>query len=280
MKIIRTIQSLRCARQELRHEGARVGFVPTMGYLHAGHVSLIRLARHRASHVVVSLFVNPTQFGPGEDFGQYPRDEQHDMELCEKAGVDVVFVPSASVMYASDASVFIVEKALSGGLCGKTRPGHFEGVCTVVAKLFQIVQPDLAVFGQKDAQQVAVIKRMVRDLFFPLEIVVGPIVRESDGLAMSSRNVYLDAQQREQALGLFATLTGIQAQWQAGSRNATALEHWGRQHLAGGYPGVMPEYLVFCDPQTLVPCEVVSPGSLVAIAARVGQTRLIDNIIL
>ena len=280
MKVVRSTTELRSARRDMSSLKETIGFVPTMGYLHEGHLSLIRIARAKTSCVIVSIFVNPTQFGPGEDFEQYPRNEARDLALCEAAGVNVVFIPTPAEIYADNASVSIVEDQLSHSLCGQSRPGHFNGVCTVVAKLFQIVRPDMAVFGQKDAQQVAVIKRMVRDLFFPVEIIVGPIVREPDGLALSSRNVYLDTQQREQALGLFATLTGIQAQWQAGNRKSQALEDWGRQHLAGGYPGVMLEYLVFCDPETLVPYEAVSPGCLVAIAARVGQTRLIDNIIL
>ena len=281
MMVCSTTQALLHARWELQQsEEATVGFVPTMGYLHEGHLSLIRLARARASCVIVSLFVNPTQFGPAEDFSQYPRDEQRDLKLCEEAGVDLVFLPTASEIYADNASVSLVENQLSRCLCGKTRPEHFNGVCTVVAKLFQIVRPDMAVFGQKDAQQVAVIKRMVRDLFFPVEIVVGPIIRESDGLALSSRNVYLHAEQRQQACGLFATLTAIRAQWQAGSVLAQDLEQWGRAYLADKYPMVDLEYLVVCDADTLVPVTEASVGNLVAIAARVGQTRLIDNILL
>ena len=280
MRVIRTTRDMLRMRAEEQSDIMSIGLVPTMGYLHEGHLSLIRLARAQATFVVVSLFVNPTQFGPGEDFDQYPRDEERDLALCKEAGADVVFIPSCADIYAEDASVSLVEDQLSRGLCGTKRPGHFNGVCTVVAKLFQIVRPDLAVFGQKDAQQVAVIKRMVRDLFFPVEIVVGPIVREPDGLALSSRNVYLDASQRQQALGLYATLTGIQMQWNKGIFDASVLEGWGRQTLADQYPDVSLEYLVFCDPDTLVPCETVQEGSLVAIAARVGTTRLIDNIIL
>ncbi len=280
MKILRSTTAFRSTRGELAEGDLKIGFVPTMGYLHAGHLSLMHVARQQADCVVISLFVNPTQFGPGEDFEQYPRDEEHDLALCKEAGVDLVFIPSPSDMYAANASVSLVENQLSAGLCGQSRPGHFDGVCTVVAKLFQIVQPQIAVFGQKDAQQVAVIKRMVRDLFFPVEIVVGPIVREPDGLAMSSRNVYLDAQERQQALGLYSTLAGLHAQWEQGLCDAVALEQWGRQHLAQKYPEVHVEYLVLCDPDTLVPCQRGAQGTLVAIAAHVGKTRLIDNIIL
>jgi len=280
MRVIHSTPDMIAARSAMRPGAQRVGFVPTMGYLHAGHLSLIRVAREHATRTVVSLFVNPTQFGPHEDYETYPRDEVRDLALCEQAGVDVVFTPSPAEVYAPDASISIVESTLSKGLCGQSRPGHFNGVCTVVAKLFQIVQPDLAVFGQKDAQQVAVIKRMVRDLFLPVEIVVGPIVREPDGLALSSRNVYLDAGQRQQALGLYATLTGIRQQWQAGMRQVRELERWGRRYLADAYPGVLLEYLVCCDPDTLVACKTVEQGCLVAIAARVGQTRLIDNMLI
>ncbi|MFU8780419.1 MAG: pantoate--beta-alanine ligase [Kiritimatiellia bacterium] len=280
MRVLRSTPDMIAARSVMYAGTGRVGFVPTMGYLHAGHLSLIELAREHAAFTVVSLFVNPTQFGPHEDFEKYPRDEARDLALCEQAGVDVVFVPQPADMYAEDASVSIVEKTLSMRLCGAHRPGHFDGVCTVVAKLFQIVQPDIAVFGQKDAQQVAVIRRMVRDLFFPVQIVVGPIVREPDGLAMSSRNVYLTAEERREALGLSCTLQGIRAQWVAGTRSATVLEQWGRSFLVETYSGVMLDYLVFCDPETLIPCVEVGPGCLVAIAAGVGTTRLIDNMVI
>ncbi len=280
MKVLRTTSDMLHARWHCGM-GAEtsVGFVPTMGYLHDGHLALIQLARRRAAWVVVSLFVNPTQFGPNEDFAQYPRDEKRDLALCEEAGVDVVFIPTPSEIYAADASVSVVENQLSEGMCGSTRPGHFNGVCTVVAKLFQIVRPDFAVFGQKDAQQVAVIKRMVRDLFFSVEIVVGPIVREKDGLALSSRNVYLHKPEREQALGLYATLQEMQAQWEMDMRDAQSLTAWGRQYLVDHYPEVELEYLVICDPDSLLPCADVQAGTLIAIAARVGQTRLIDNIL-
>jgi len=264
----------------MREGGQTVGLVPTMGYLHEGHLALVSLCRARADRTVVSIFVNPTQFGPQEDFAQYPRDEQRDLTLCEAAGVDVVYLPPVADVYAADASVVIREEQLSRVLCGRARPGHFAGVCTVVGKLFHIVQPGLAVFGQKDAQQVAVIRRMVRDLFFPVEIVVGPIVREPDGLAMSSRNVYLSSAERQEALGLWQTLCGIRAQWQSGVHASAALGTWGQDHLQRHYPGIELEYLVFCDPETLEPVVTVPAGGLVAVAARVGRTRLIDNLLL
>jgi pantoate--beta-alanine ligase len=280
MRVIRSTPDMIAARAAMRADPVRVGFVPTMGYLHEGHLSLVQLARAQAAVTVVSLFVNPTQFGPNEDFEKYPRDEARDLALCEKAGVDLVFIPQPGDMYAADASVSIVERKLSGILCGRSRPGHFDGVCTIVAKLFHVVQPAVAVFGQKDAQQVAVIKRMVRDLFMPVEIVVGEIVREPDGLAMSSRNVYLSAGQRHEALGLSATLQGIRQRWREGARSAAELEAWGRQNLEHHYQGIILDYLVICDPATLLPCDRVGQGALVAIAAKVGVTRLIDNILI
>ena len=280
MRVIRSIAEMVESGRALRSEGGVVGFVPTMGYLHAGHLSLIALSRARAARTVVSVFVNPTQFGPNEDFEKYPRDEQHDLALCEDAGVDVVFIPARADMYAADASVSIEENHLSRVLCGRSRPVHFAGVCTVVAKLFHIVQPDVAVFGQKDAQQVAVIRRMVRDLFFAVEIVVAPIIREEDGLALSSRNVYLRPEERREALGLSQTLLGIRERWQGGIRAAPMLSAWGQDYLQRHYSGVELEYLVFCDADSLVPVEVVDAGCLVALAARVGCTRLIDNILL
>ena len=280
MRVIRSIAEMVESGRALRSEGGVVGFVPTMGYLHAGHLSLIALSRARAARTVVSVFVNPTQFGPNEDFEKYPRDEQHDLALCEDAGVDVVFIPAPADMYAADASVSIEENQLSRVLCGRSRPVHFAGVCTVVAKLFHIVQPDVAVFGQKDAQQVAVIRRMVRDLFFAVEIVVAPIIREEDGLALSSRNVYLRPEERREALGLSQTLLGIRERWQGGMRAAPMLSAWGQDYLQRHYSGVELEYLVFCDADSLVPVEVVDAGCLVALAARVGCTRLIDNILL
>ena len=206
MDIIRSPKEMQCRALELKREGRIVGFVPTMGFLHEGHLSLMRIARKRCDVLVASIFVNPTQFGPDEDLDAYPRDFGCDESLCEEEGVDLVFYPEPATMYAADASVWVDEVSLSTGLCGAAREGHFRGVCTVVAKLFNLVLPDLAVFGEKDAQQVRIIERMVRDLDFPVEIVRGPIVREPDGLAMSSRNKYLSGQQRKNALCLRRSL--------------------------------------------------------------------------
>jgi len=202
MKVVESIGEMVALSDAFRREGSRIGLVPTMGYLHEGHLSLVRESVARGAVTVVSNFVNPVQFGANEDFSTYPRDFERDCRLCREAGVAIVFSPSPESMYAADRSVLVEERALANGLCGASRPGHFAGVCTVVAKLFNIVRPDLAVFGQKDAQQLAVIRRMVRDLDFQVEIIGAPIVREADGLAMSSRNVYLSDAERVQALGL------------------------------------------------------------------------------
>jgi pantoate--beta-alanine ligase len=280
MKVIRSVSEMISAAHSLRSEAVKIGFVPTMGYLHEGHLSLIQLSHEHASHTVVSLFVNPTQFGPNEDYSRYPRDEEKDLALCRATGVQLVFAPAVDDLYAQDSSISIVENDLSNVMCGKSRPGHFAGVCTVVAKLFQIVQPDVAVFGQKDAQQVAVIRRMVRDLFFPVEILVGSIIREEDGLARSSRNVYLHADERSQALGLYSALCCVQEAFRKGETDADVLLHVGLACLAREYPAVRLEYLVLCDANTLKPCTRAQAGNLLAIAAHVGPTRLIDNFIL
>jgi pantoate--beta-alanine ligase len=258
-------------------EGKRVGFVPTMGYLHAGHLSLVEEAKKNADVVCVSIFVNPTQFGPEEDFEKYPRDEEQDLELCRNAGVDVVFMPRPDSMYASDASVYVFENKLQNGLCGARRPGHFRGVCTVVAKLFNIVQPDIAVFGQKDFQQVTIIRRMVRDLNFPIEIVTAPTLREPDGLAMSSRNVYLSPEERQAALGLSRALMSL-GMIGAGHPAAEPLIEQMRSIIA--QHGLVEDYVTIVDPDTLKPVTNVQQGHVALIAAFCGKTRLIDNRIL
>ena len=263
--------------KEHHRAGKRVGCVPTMGYLHAGHLSLMEEARKQADVVCVTLFVNPTQFGPNEDFEAYPRDEERDLQLCRDAGVDVVFVPSPEMMYAPDASVFVDEQKLQHCLCGARRPGHFRGVCTVVAKLFNIVQPDVAVFGQKDYQQVAVIRRMVRDLNFSIDIVMAPTLREPDGLAMSSRNVYLSERERQNALGLnFAlkSLGGVGAGHPAAEPLREQMRSVLEQH------GLIEDYVAIVDADTLEPVAHVEPGNVALIAAYCGKTRLIDNRIL
>jgi len=261
-----------------RAAGQRLGLVPTMGYLHAGHMSLIAEAKRRADLVVVSIFVNPVQFGPNEDFEKYPRNEARDLELCETAGASVVFLPQVSAMYAPDASVFIVEECLSKGLCGAKRPGHFRGVCTVVAKLFNLALPHVAVFGQKDYQQAAIIRRMVRDLNFPLEIVVAPIVRESDGLAMSSRNVYLSGDERARALGLSRALQVAVDALVSGPRASEEVRRSMCEVLERHALKI--DYVEIVDAETLEPVTDVRQGNVTLIAVYCGKTRLIDNRVL
>lgn len=264
---------------EAHRAGKRLGFVPTMGALHQGHISLVRAARAQCDVVVASVFVNPTQFGPKEDFARYPRNLEEDSRLLAAEKTDYLFHPSAENMYPSGASTWVTVEGISDKLDGRSRPGHFRGVTTVVAKLFQIVQPDLAFFGQKDAAQTAIIRKMVRDLNFSVAIVVCPIVREPDGLAMSSRNLYLDAVQRKQATVLHRALMSIDTMARQGEHNAPRLISIGRRVLAEE-PAVRLDYLEVVDPDTLDPVAETSRGALVAIAAFVGSTRLIDNIVL
>jgi len=268
-----------------RRQGVRIGFVPTMGFLHEGHLSLMRRARQRAgrhSKLVVSIFVNPTQFGPGEDFERYPRDMKRDLALCREAGVDAAFVPGAEEMYPGRArggfSTYVVEESVSHGMEGAARRGHFRGVTTVVAKLFNIVQPDLAVFGAKDWQQAAVIRRMVQNLNFPVKVLVGRTCREPDGLAMSSRNTYLKGDLRRQALALSRCLKSA-AEWvQSSAKPLSAGKLKTRvARMLAREPNVRLDYVEFFDSETLIPLSKVVRGSHMALAARVGQTRLIDN---
>ena len=275
MKIITTPRDMQSWSRQRLAAGERIACVPTMGYLHEGHLSLVRRARAAADRVVLTLFVNPTQFGPGEDYAVYPRDPARDQALCEAEGVDVLFMPAAADMYAPDASTAVVEEALSRRLCGASRPGHFRGVCTVVAKLFNCVRPDVAVFGQKDAQQALVIRRMVRDLDFPVEIVVAPIVREPDGLAKSSRNVRLSPAERAAALGLSRALGLAREALARGERDADAVRRRLERELAAS--GLRTDYVEFVDTRTLEPAPLLTPGVLVALAAFAGRTRLIDN---
>jgi pantoate--beta-alanine ligase len=280
MKVISTIAAMQAVAREVHGTGRSIGLVPTMGFLHEGHLSLMHLARERADILVASIFVNPTQFGPNEDLALYPRNLARDTALCASSGVDYLFCPSTSEMYASDCTVFVDEDTLSTGLCGASRAGHFRGVLTVVAKLFNMVLPDVAVFGQKDAQQAALIQRMVRDLNFPIEIVVAPIVREPDGLAMSSRNTYLSADERAEALWLHRALDQAKASAAAGAASRAVLVSDMRALLAREAPGVNIEYIEVVAAVSLVPVDSAVPGVLIAIAAKVGKTRLIDNIIL
>ena len=259
--------------------GRVIGLVPTMGCLHQGHLSLIRLAKERCDRVVVSIFVNPTQFAPNEDYDAYPRREQDDLALCQAEGADAVFLPRPADLYAQDHSAWVEETLLAKTLEGVQRPTHFRGVCTVVAKLFNIVQPDIAVFGQKDFQQVAVIRRMVRDLNFPIEIVRAPIVRDTDGLALSSRNAYLTPENRATALCLSRAVRQAQDAVAAGERDAAAIEAAAKETLTAA--GWAPDYATVIDAETLIPIQTVLPGaSALLLAARKDGLRLIDNTLL
>jgi len=280
VKLVRAKDELRASLAAARAEGRSIGLVPTMGYLHEGHLSLLRAADAECDLVVMSLFVNPTQFGPGEDLDRYPRDEERDLELAAAAGADLVYAPPVDEVYPAGFSTEVAVGGLTEVLCGdpeRRGPGHFRGVATVVAKLFNTVQPDVAYFGQKDAQQVAVIRRMVRDLDFPLRIEALPTVREADGLAMSSRNAYLDPDARERATALRRALGAVERSARASSLSA-GLEA-GRQELAAA--GIEPEYLEARDPDDLTSVEVLDDRPvLVAVAARVGGARLIDNVLI
>lgn len=279
MEVIDRSETMQARSLELKREGRSIAFVPTMGFLHEGHLSLMDIARSRAEILVVSIFVNPTQFGANEDLDQYPRDLRRDLGLCEDRGVDIVFAPESTVMYAEDASCWVDEEGLSKGLCGATRPGHFRGVCTVVAKLFNLVQPNLAVFGEKDAQQLRIIRRMVRDLNFPIEIVGGAIVREADGLALSSRNRYLSAEEREQALCLQRALKRAEQLFEKGEKNAAKIE---RQifEIVDAEPLAEIDYIALVDESTLIPVSQIESATLVALAVDFNGTRLIDNKVL
>jgi len=263
-----------------RRQGVRIGFVPTMGYLHEGHMSLVRRARRvvgRSGRVVVSIYVNPTQFGPREDFSRYPRDLKRDHELCRREGVDVIFAPSDVEIYSRPFSTFVVEEEISQSMEGRSRPGHFRGVTTIVAKLFNIVLPDVAIFGAKDYQQAAVVQRMVRDLNFPLRVIVSDTTREKDGLAMSSRNKYLVGGLRAQALVLWQSIKKVQALVKKKRRlNAAALKEQ-LQKFIELQPDAKVDYIEFFDPVTLKAMNDVSTGTHMALAVFVGNTRLIDN---
>jgi len=279
MKICETIDDMRSASRATRRKGKHLGFVPTMGALHEGHLSLVRSAKAKCDVVAVSIFVNPLQFGPNEDLAKYPRTFERDLALLEKEAVDFLFAPTREEMYPAGAVTYVTVEGLSEKLCGKSRPGHFRGVTTVVAKLFHIVEPDLAFFGQKDAAQATIIRRMVRDLNLPVEIVVCPIVREPDGLAMSSRNAYLNPQERKSALVLHRALVAIESRFNQGEKNAAALIEAGKLVLAQE-PAVRLDYFDIVDPVTLDPLQQLTRHALLAIAAFVGNTRLIDNILL
>jgi pantoate--beta-alanine ligase len=279
MRVVRTIAELRAWSRQIHQSGKTVGLVPTMGALHEGHLSLVRAAKGACDGVAVSIFVNPTQFGPNEDFSLYPRTFEADCALLEAEGVDVVFAPAPEEIYKPGASTFVEVAGLSDRLDGASRPGHFRGVATVVAKLFIAAEPDRAFFGQKDAAQVAVLRRVTADLGLPLELVVCPIVREPDGLAMSSRNRYLDADERRQALVLSRALEAVAAEVDAGERSTEALIALARAGIAQE-PKVRVDYIAAVHWATLEPVNEVGSGTLFAVAAYVGTTRLIDNFVI
>jgi pantoate--beta-alanine ligase len=274
-----TIPSLRAWTREHRAAGRRVALVPTMGALHEGHLALVDAARQRADAVVMSVFVNPLQFGPAEDLARYPRDLPRDRALARDRGVDALFAPTEAMMYPPGASTRVVPGAAAERWEGAARPGHFVGVLTVVAKLFHLAEPDVACFGRKDVQQVVLIRQMVRDLDWPIELAVVPTVREPDGLALSSRNVYLAESERASALGLSAALRQAHVAWRDGERRASAIEALMRRTLAK-HPGLSVEYIAVAEPAGLTPVSEVDASTVAAIAGRVNRTRLIDNIVL
>ena len=279
MQILRTVEELREWTRADRYEGNTIGIVPTMGALHAGHASLIRAARDQCGLVVVSIFVNPTQFGPHEDYARYPRTFAADCALAEAEGADIVFAPSVEELYPPGAATFVEVEGLSSRLDGQSRPGHFRGVATVVTKLLIGTEADLAFFGQKDAAQVALVRRMVTDLRLPATIVVCPIVREPDGLALSSRNAYLSAEERRQALVLSRSIRHVESLVAGGERRRDALIAAAHSAFAAE-PAVRVDYIELVDWDTLLPVETASPGTLFAVAAFVGTTRLIDNTVI
>ncbi|MGC1300742.1 MAG: pantoate--beta-alanine ligase [Caulobacteraceae bacterium] len=275
MQVLETIADVRAARGAF----GSLGLVPTMGFLHAGHISLVERAKTECGAVAVSIFVNPTQFGPNEDLDRYPRDLPRDLAMLEAAGADLVFTPQPAEVYPQGFASRVEVGAVAEPLEGASRPGHFAGVATVVAKLFNIVQPTRAYFGQKDAQQSVVIRRMTRDLDLPVEVIIAPTVREADGLAMSSRNAYLTPEQRAAAPVLFRALSRARTRFEAGERDADALRALMREVIAA-QPGIEIDYVSLADPQTLQELGRIETGALASLAARLGRTRLIDNLLL
>lgn len=279
MRVVRTVAEMQAIFRTFHREGKTIGLVPTMGALHAGHLSLVRSARTQNDAVIVSIFVNPIQFGPTEDFGKYPRSFEQDCAQLDHEGVDFVFAPTVDEMYPAGAATFVHVEGLSEKLDGKSRPGHFQGVTTVVSKLFHIVPADHAYFGQKDAAQVSVLRKMVRDQNFDIDLVVCPIVREKDGLALSSRNAYLSSTERKQALVLHRALLRVQTLADTGESDAAKLAEAGRQVIAEE-PAAKLDYFEIVDRDTLDPVADIAKGALVAVAASFGNTRLIDNLVL
>jgi pantoate--beta-alanine ligase len=278
-QIIRTVRELQQWSDGMRRAGRRIGLVPTMGALHTGHLSLVRLAHQHADRVIVSIFVNPTQFGPTEDFDRYPRDLPGDVSKLKSVGADVVFAPAVADMYPEGNATWVDVERMTEGMCGRSRTGHFRGVTTIVARLLNAAKPHVAVFGEKDYQQCAVIQRMVRDLLIDVEIIAAPTVREPDGLAMSSRNAYLRPEARQQAIALNAALHDARQLYRAGIRDARALVHAARRRIRKE-PLAEIEYIELCDADTLEPIHEARTRSVLALAVRFEGTRLIDNTVL
>jgi len=276
MEVIESISEMKNLVKEWKRQGLSIGFVPTMGYLHEGHLALVRRIKELSDRVVVSIFVNPIQFAPGEDYQRYPRDLERDKALLEKEGVDVLFVPKAQEMYPPGFQTYVEVKELSSGLCGRYRAGHFVGVATVVLKLFNILQPDIAVFGEKDYQQLKVIQRMVQDLNLDVKIIPHPTVREEDGLAMSSRNTYLSPEERKSAIALYKALNLAEELINQGERRVATLKEKLKEFIES-YPYTKVQYIEFVHPETLKEVERVDEPTLLALAVFVGKARLIDN---
>jgi pantoate--beta-alanine ligase len=283
VKFIRSIPNLRSWVHQAKRRGKKIGFVPTMGALHEGHLSLIHLARKevgKSGKIVVSIFINPTQFNQKSDLLKYPKPLAKDLAMCRKAGTDVVFAPSANAIYPPDFSTWVEEKSLSLHLCGASRPGHFRGVCTIVLKLFNQVQPDLAIFGQKDAQQAHVVCRMVRDLNIPVRVIIAPIIREREGLAMSSRNQRLNPIERKHSAAIYRTLAGTRQIFRRVKQKNVALLRKHALKQLKQIPGLRMDYVQIVNPSTLQSVQRASPGDLLAVAVFLGKTRLIDNVCL
>ena len=276
--LVKSIEEMKQIVKNLKKEGKSIGFVPTMGYLHEGHISLMRCSKKDNDITVVSIFVNPIQFGVNEDLDRYPRDLERDLEICKKEGVDYVFHPSVEEMYPEDFSTYVIVEGLTEGLCGAYRPGHFKGVTTVVNKLFNIVQPDRAYFGEKDYQQLKVIQKMIKDLNMNVQVIGCPIVREPDGLAMSSRNKYLSPEERKAALSLSKALFKAKEMFKSGETDIHKIKKE-MEKIILSHPEVKEiQYIEFVDAETLKPKERLEKGSIIALAVFVGNTRLIDNI--
>lgn len=278
MNIIRSVDEMKVLIKDIKRSGKTIGFVPTMGYLHDGHISLVKRARGENDVVVVSVFVNPTQFGPNEDFDSYPRDEERDANLCKEAGCDILFMPTKEDMYRQNYSTYVEVQGLTEGLCGAKRPGHFRGVTTIVTKLFNIVKPDRAYFGQKDAQQLAVIKRMVADLDMDVEVVGCEIVRDADGLALSSRNTYLSEDERKQAPVLYKSLVKAKEAIEKGERVSENIIELIEDTIRDAKDAVI-DYVEIVNNETLKPVEKIEEEVLIALAVKIGKTRLIDNMV-